>query len=757
MSSLVTWLTVIVAPFVFSFTRARLPPSLSAIRVRTFSCLCAAFVAPTLVLATVESVASWNDPYPKKDTAQNVLYTSFRERPKHFDPARSYSSNEYAIIAQIYEPPFQYHYLLRPYELIPLTATQVPQALYYDSAGQPLSANAPVRDIAYSIYEIRIRPGIYYQPHPAFARDASGRYLYQDLAPEQLRDRYTIADFRQTGTRELVAADYVYQIKRLAHPKLHSPILSLMGEYIVGLQEYADTLRTVYTEAAKGRESGIYLDLTRYPLESVEELDRYSYRVKIRGKYPQFLYWMAMPFFAPLPPEADRFFAQPGMAEKNLTLQWYPVGTGPYMLTVNNPNLRMVLERNPNFHEERYPSVGEADDLAAGLLQDAGARLPFIDRVVYSLEKESIPRWNKFMQGYYDQSSILAESFDQTIQFTSGGDTELTDAMAARGIRLLTTVGTSTYYTGFNMRDPVVGGYSEQKQKLRQAISIAVDEEERISIFLNGRGIPAQGPLPPGIFGFEDGCAGRNPYVYDCIDGTVKRKPIEEARRLLAEAGYPGGRDANTGRPLLLYFDATSVGPEDKAILDWMVKQFKKLNVQLVPRVTDYNRFQEKMHKGNAQIYRWGWNADYPDPENFLFLLYGPNKKVGADGENASNYERREFDRLFDGMKNMDNTPARLELIRQMLALARRDAPWIWGLHPKQYTLEHRWVYNNKPHNMANNTLKYLRLDPRSRAQQRASWNKPIVWPIGLVAGLMAMGMIPAVVAYVRRERRVSR
>ena len=101
-------------------------------------------------------------------------------------------------------------------------------------------------------------------------------------------------------------------------------------------------------------------------------VDRYTYRVKLKGKYPQFVYWLAMPFFAPVPEEAERFFAQPGMAEKNLTLDWYPVGTGPYMLTINDPNRQMVLERNPNFKGEVYPSEGEPGDAQKGLLADAG-------------------------------------------------------------------------------------------------------------------------------------------------------------------------------------------------------------------------------------------------------------------------------------------------------------------------------------------------------------------------------------------------
>ena len=109
-----------------------------------------------------------------------------------------------------------------------------------------------------------------------------------------------------------------------------------------------------------------------FPLAGVEVLDRYRYRIRIKGKYPQFVYWLAMPFFAPMPWEADKFHSQPGMAEKNLTLDWYPIGTGPYMLTENNPNARMVLERNPNFHGETYPCEGEAGDRAAGLLADCG-------------------------------------------------------------------------------------------------------------------------------------------------------------------------------------------------------------------------------------------------------------------------------------------------------------------------------------------------------------------------------------------------
>lgn len=697
----------------------------------------------------------WNDPYPAAERGANILYSSFSERPKHLDPARSYSANEYVFTAQIYEPPLQYAYLQRPYKLVPLTAVSVPVPEYLDAQGNRLPPTAPASRVARTIYTIHIKHGIRYQPHPAFARDGRGRPLYLHLSPDQLAGINDIGDFPVTGTRELVASDYVYEIKRLALPNVHSPILGLMSTYIVGLKELAARLQRQF-DAQQRHDAGSFIDLRDYRLKGAEVVDRYTYRITLRGKYPQFLYWLAMPFFAPMPPEVARFYAQPGMADKNLTLDWYPVGTGPYMLVENNPNYRMVLQRNPNFHGERYPSSGAPGDRKAGLLDDAGRQLPFIQRAVYSLEREDIPYWNKFLQGYYDSSGISSASFDQAITIGNQGEVGLSPAMKAKGIVLQTAVEPSIYYLGFNMLDPVVGGLNERARDLRQAVSIAIDYDEYISIFLNGRGIPAQGPLPPGIFGYRAGAAGIDPEVYQWIDNRAQRRPIADAKRLLAEAGYPNGRDARTGAPLVLHLDITATGPQDKARLDWYRKQLAKINVQLVIRNTDYNRFQDKMSNGDAQLFTWGWNADYPDPENFLFLLYGPNGKVKHGGENAANYENPEFDKLFEQMKNMDNGPARQRIIDRMVAILHRDAPWVWGLHPKDFILHQAWLYNAKPSQMANNTLKYLRIDPLLRERKRRQWNQPVLWPFGFGAAVFCAVGIAGAITVRRRNRRTA-
>src|SRR4029077_16272013 len=128
---------------------------------------------------------------------------------------------------------------------------------------------------------------------------------------------------------ELIAADYVYQIKRLAHPHLYSPIFGPISEYIVGLKDLAKELRAADKALADAGEKDAWLDLSKYPLAGVDVVDRYTYRITLKGRYPQFAYWLAMSFFAPVPIEADRFYALPGMPKKNLPLDWYPVGTGP--------------------------------------------------------------------------------------------------------------------------------------------------------------------------------------------------------------------------------------------------------------------------------------------------------------------------------------------------------------------------------------------------------------------------------------------
>ena len=655
-----------------------------------------ALIASTLILLCILLSACSDKPsnYPhgKHSPKDNTYFTSFSEQPKTLDPAKSYSADEAIFTAQIYEPPLQYSYFKRPYELEPLTLTKMPEIKFYNIKDQQVTLDK-VEQVAYTQYTMHIKPGIYYQPHPALEH------------------------------RELIAKDYVLEIKRLAAPWNHSPIYGLMAKYIKGFKQFHDIL----TQNKQDQTSA----LLQNNISGVQVLDKYTYRITINGYYPQFLYWLAMPFFAPIPQEALK-----------TELDWYPVGTGAYMLTKNDPNSEMILQKNPNYHDEYFPRPEGKD--TEKFMKYTGKKLPLIDTYVFKLEKESIPRWHKFMQGYYDQSGVSAEQFEQAIVYDQYNQPQVTPELKAKNIQLQTDIEPSIFYLGFNMKDSVVGGNTKKARELRQAISIAVDYEEFISLFMNGRARLAQGPVPPGIM--AEGRQALNPYVHN--------KTLADAKHLLAQAGYPNGINSKTNKPLVLNYAAvTGGGPESRAQFDWLRKQFAKLGIQLNVEATHYSRFQDKIRTGNIQLFFFGWNADYPDPENFLFLLYGPNSKMISGGENVTNYQNPDYDRLFVQLQKTVNLKKRAKIIDEMITIAQKDAPWVWGFHQQVFVLSHGWLSPRKLNSIGNNSLKYIAVEPEQRYDKQLLWNqsKWIYFLIGL--SVLFLLILPAVIIHYRKER----
>ncbi len=691
-----------------------------------------------------------NSPYPAGAAKDNTLYLSFDERsPRYLDPTASYTAPESVYTYQIFEPLYGYHYLKRPYELIPRAAAEVVKPYYLDAKGQRLPQDAPADTIAQSVYEVPIRAGVTYAPSPAFAKDAQGHYLYHGLTEKQLGDKRSPWQFDHTGTRELVADDFVYALKRHATPRIEAPVFGLFSEHVVGLKEYGQLIREENAKLLKGLpESSAdkpFLDFRRWPLAGAEAVNPHLLRIRIKGKYPQWSYWMATTFLSPVPWEVDRFYAQPGMVQRGLSWNQWPVGTGPYMMTEYLQDRRHVMSRNPNYRVDLYPCEGSEHDREAGLLADCGKRMPFVDRIVATLIKERVPRKELFKQGYLDLPDM--ERADWGVEFLADASDsdEVTQFFQQRGFKFPRDTDPNSWYLGFNWLDPVVGrgdtpAQQQRNRKLRQALSIAVDWEEGYGrIFKNRGGVAAYGPVPPGVFGSREAEPGHfNPVTHRLVNGQVQRRSIEEARQLMAEAGYPDGRDARTGQPLVLNYDFMRVvTPEVKAENDWMIKQFAKIGVQLDVRATDYNQFQEKVHQGKHQIFWWGWFADYPDAENFLFLLYGPNSKSLHEGENSANYQNDEYDRLFKQMQTLDDGPEKQKVMDRMIEVVQQDAPWAWGYWPYTAQAAQHWVYNAKPSIIIRDAARYYRVDAAERAKKQSEWNHPVWWPlIILVIGI---------------------
>jgi ABC-type transport system substrate-binding protein len=729
-----------------------------------------AWVLIAAVTAMAMAPASCNNsPYPDKDANANIYYTSISDEIGHLDPAKVYGGDS-AVLANIDETPFQYNYVDRPYKLDPLLAVEVPKC-------ERRKVEYKGKTVDATVYTIRLRQGVIYQNHPCFV-EANRR-----LTEDDLRGIRGVADFKKTATREMVAADFVLGIRRLCDLRMECPAHGAFAANLLGYQDYVDKLKELLEAKRKARADAagllynqeqdelfnpIVLDYAKAAegIPFIREVDKYAFEVVLLHPYPQILYWMEFQFFSPVPPEALEFYNQPGLIRRNITFDLNPVGTGPYVLESYDPTNQVVLVRNPNFRDERYPSLAppapDADPEAvenyklmksAGMLEDSGKKVPFIDRVVFRMEKESIPRWNKFMQGYYEQSSVQSEAFDQAVSLSSKGDLSITDEMRDRGIDMITVNFASLGYYAFNMTDPVLGGLDEKKRKLRQAISIAIDAQEKLDIFSNGMGKQAQHAIPPGVFGHEAMEAGINPYVFrwDKHRNAPVRRSIEEAKQLLVEAGYPGGYGPD-GLPLVIKYLMTTPSPEQRSQLKLLQKQLGRINIRLETDDCDTTRFFDKILKGSFQFVRLGWLADYPDPETFLILFYMPEVPT-PEMQNQGRYDNPRFNELYRQMSRMDNTPERKAILREMLHILCKDAPAVFETHGVALTLTHSWLHNMYPYPLASNTMKYQRIDVPRRMAYRAKYNQPNYWPLAILMVVLAALATPAALATRRHMR----
>jgi ABC-type transport system substrate-binding protein len=272
-------------------------------------------------------------------------------------------------------------------------------------------------------------------------------------------------------------------------------------------------------------------------------------------------------------------------------------------------------------------------------------------------------------------------------------------------------------------------------------MSLAVDAPEFLRVFLNGRGIPAQSPVPPGLFGYDPAYV--NPY---------RRVDLARARALLAEAGYENGIDPATGKPLRLSFDTGDPSVQGRLRYQFLVSAWRKLGLDVEIAATAYNQFQDKVRRGAYQVFMWGWVADYPDPENFFFLLHGPSAQTASGGPNTANFADPRFDALFASMRNRPNDARRAEEIAALRAIVEEERPWIELFHPEDYALMHGWLRNVKPSGLTIPVHKFYDVDPLLRAERRAEWNRPVRWPAA-VAAAGALLLVGLGVAGYRRER----
>ena len=526
------------------------------------------------------------------------------------------------------------------------------QMLDYDYLARPvklvprtLEAMPTVSDGG-KTYTFKIRKGIFFTPDSAF----------------------------KGKPRELTAADQVYGLKRLLDPAVKSPWAWLIDGKVVGSDE----------ARAKAAKTG-KLDYDA-PIAGLEVVDRYTLRIRLKQPDLRFLYALAVPNTTAVAREVVDAYG--------LDFGAHPVGTGPYMLGEYKRSSKITLIANPHYREVTYTPAGpipaESQQIAAAL---KGKRLPLPASIEINVIEEGQAEWLAFLNGELDMLERLPSEFIE--QAIVGG--KLKPELAAKGVQHDILLRPNTWWTYFNMDDPVVGGYTPEKIALRRAIGMAYDQAEGIRILLKGRAVPAYGPIPPDIAGY-DPKQKTNAQLFDPA----------AARALLDRFGYKdrdgdGYREAPDGKALVIERWSAPTSATRQGDELWK-KNMDAIGIKLVFKKDRLPELRKMARLGKIPMRTDGWNADYPDAENFMQLLYGPN----SGQENQANFKLAAFDKLYDEARLLPDSAERTKLFDRMTDIVLAYAPWRMGYHLIEDQLLQPWVRNYKPHPIKSQTWQYV-------------------------------------------------
>ena len=478
--------------------------------------------------------------------------------------------------------------------------------------------------------------------------------------------------FSGRAERKITSRDVVFSILRLADARVKSSGYWLIRGRIRGIEAF----RKRTENAAPG-------DLFPYDAgcEGLRILSDTRFEIVLNSPDPRFLYTMAMPYFSVVSRRAVAYWGE--------KFADHPAGSGPFILTRWQKDYQIRMKRNPEYRKELFP---EAEEEA-----DRNRPLPLADEIVCSFVKQPLAGWLMFLQGNLDYYVLDGENFAAVVN----DRLQLAPSLLRRGIVLERTPEFQTNYIGFNFTDPLLG----KNPDLRRAVSLAFNRRKRLEYF-RGRIELANGPVPPGAAGHLE-----TPGRYGVYDP-------ERARAHLAAAGFKDGIDPATGKPLVLTFDQAGSDTVYRQTAELFALDLQEIGIELKPEFNNRARFLQKLAQGQTQLFRLSWTGDYPDAENFLQLFYGPN----AGSSNRVCYSSKEFDRRYEEIRTMPDSPERRKKYRELSRWITDECPWIFESHPVAFLLKHAWVRNYRAHDFAFNRWKYISVDPELRSRKKAGF-----------------------------------
>jgi len=596
-----------------------------------------------LALTLAIAAGTKSDPCDAADWADSskILKVAFASDISGLDPAAIQDLFGNSICRHIFDALYMWDYLARPYQFVPKAAAGMPE----------VSADG-------RIWTIRIKPGIYFTDDPAFGGKR----------------------------RELVAADFVYEWKRVMDPRVRSPNTDLLERKIVGLDAAAENAKTT------GK-----FDYDA-DIQGLRAIDRYTLRIELVKPDYMFLYVLNAPSLAGLAREVVEKY-QDGSGR----VMSHPVGTGSYKLKEWQPNRRIVLEANPGFRDVRFPAAPANADATTKAVAEAmkNKRLPQIGRVEVSVIEETNPRLLMFNNAELDLVDVPGDVAPKMIDAKG----RLLPEFANRGIVLDRGVELTTTFSYFNMEDPVVGGYTPEKVALRRAICSAYNVNDEIRVIRNNQGMPATQPIPPGAEG----------HVAN-FKGFATYDPAT-ARALLDKFGYRAGsngvRTRPDGSPLVIR-QTSAIGAVYRQFDDLWSRNMRDVGIHMEFDIQSFQEAFKASHMGKLQFAGYGWSGD--DADDFMRLFYGPNSGSG----NLARFRNTDFDALYEKSHVTPDDAERSRLYEAMTKIVSAQAPWCINAYRISNTVTQPWIrgYRKNAHFLIPSWW-YLDIDAASQKARR--------------------------------------
>lgn len=483
------------------------------------------------------------------------------------------------------------------------------------------------------------------------------------------------AAFENGKGREVTADDVIYSFKRIGDPSGTSTNWWMFDEMIVGFNEWRSAVSKAKPEDK--------VSTFNKPIPGLLSSDPNTIVIKVTKPYPQLMDILSM--------NPTAVVAREVVEKYGPDIINHPVGTGPFKLKEWVRGSKIVIERNPTYRQDLYPSEATEEEKAHGLLEAAGKKMPFVDELQYDIIKEEQPRWLMFKSGQLAEAGIPKDNFKEAI----GADGNISAELSQDGVSLHKVMSLTSWWLEFNLKDPVLG----KNKNLRKAIAFAFDRAKALTLLYNDRGVLSSGPVPPAVEG------GSNPPPFPYTLNLVK------AKKALADAGFPNGKKLE---PLTL--DLRGPGQTARQFGELLQSNLAAIGIKLNVIANSFPEALEKAKTSRFQIMLSGWAADYPDPENFLALWYGPNE---APGNNSSNFHNKEFDKLYTQIRIQMPGPDREKAVRRMSQILMDEVPGVYFFHAMDYSVTRNWLKNYQPHLLLYGLGKFMDIDTELRAKSK--------------------------------------